>query len=176
VADRPALVGSHMRPAGIGAGDPLATGLVASLSRPEGNTTGVTDLFPSIAGKWLELLKQCVPGLTRVAVVGNPDRLISERIDNYAAIAAQTGAPHRVEVVKLPVRNISEIESAVTAFAGKPDGGLIVLPPPFSNAERETINIRWAKKPSALALGLPWPLGDLVNRTVHLSPFSIRPT
>jgi putative tryptophan/tyrosine transport system substrate-binding protein len=56
----------------IGAGDPLATGVVASLSRPEGNTTGITDIFPSIAGKWLELLKECVPGLTRVAVVGNP--------------------------------------------------------------------------------------------------------
>jgi putative tryptophan/tyrosine transport system substrate-binding protein len=126
----------------LGAGDPLATGVVASLSRPEGNTTGVTDIFPSIAGKWLELLKDCVPGLTRVAVVGNPDRLISGLaiIDNYAAIAAQAGAPHRVEVVKLPVRNISEIENAVTAFAGKPDGGLIVLPPPFSNAELETIN------------------------------------
>jgi putative tryptophan/tyrosine transport system substrate-binding protein len=126
----------------IGAGDPLATGVVASLSRPEGNTTGATDIFPSIAGKWLELLKECVPGLTRVAVVGNPDRLVSGLaiIDNYAAIAAQAGSQHHVEVVKLPVRNISEIESAVTAFAGKPDSGLIVLPPPFSNAERETIN------------------------------------
>jgi putative tryptophan/tyrosine transport system substrate-binding protein len=92
----------------IGAGDPLATGVVASLSRPEGNTTGVTDIFPSIAGKWLELLKECVPGLTRVAVVGNPDRLISGLaiIDNYAAIAAQVGSQHHVEVVKLPVRNI----------------------------------------------------------------------
>jgi putative tryptophan/tyrosine transport system substrate-binding protein len=126
----------------MGAGDPLATGVVASLSHPEGNTTGVTEIFPSMAGKWLELLKECVPGLTRVAVVGNPDRLISGLaiIDNYAAIAAQAGSQHRVEVVKLPVRNISEIENAVTAFAGKPDGGLIVLPPPFSSAERETIN------------------------------------
>jgi putative tryptophan/tyrosine transport system substrate-binding protein len=125
----------------VGAGDPLASGLVASLSHPEGNTTGVTDIFPSITGKWLELLKECVPNLTGVAVIGNPDRLISElRIDDYAAIAAQAGFQHRVEVVKLPVRNISDIESAVTAFAGRPDGGLIVLPPPFSNAERETIN------------------------------------
>jgi putative tryptophan/tyrosine transport system substrate-binding protein len=126
----------------MGVGDPLATGVVASLSRPEGNTTGVTDIFPSIAGKWLELLKECVPGLTRVAVVGNPDRLISGLaiIDNYAAIAAQAGSQHHVEVVKLPVRNISEIENAVTAFAGKPDGGLIVLPTPFSDPERETIN------------------------------------
>jgi putative tryptophan/tyrosine transport system substrate-binding protein len=126
----------------VGAGDPLASGLVESLSRPEGNTTGVTDIFPSIAGKWLELLKECVPGLTRVAVIGNPNRLISElRIDNYAATAAEAGFQHRVEVVTLPVRNISDIESAVTAFAGRPDGGLIVLPPPFSNAERETSTV-----------------------------------
>jgi putative tryptophan/tyrosine transport system substrate-binding protein len=126
----------------IGAGDPLAAGLVASLSRPEGNTTGVTEIFPSIAGKWLELLKQCVPGLTRVAVVGNPDRLSFglTTIDTYAATVAQAGWQPRVEVVKLPVRNISEIENGITAFARRPDGGLIILPIPFSEAEREAIN------------------------------------
>jgi putative ABC transport system substrate-binding protein len=57
----------------VGAGDPLTTGLVASLSRPGGNTTGVTDIFFSIAGKWLELLRECVPGLSRVAVVFSAD-------------------------------------------------------------------------------------------------------
>jgi putative tryptophan/tyrosine transport system substrate-binding protein len=53
----------------VGAGDPLTLGIVASLARPEGNTTGVTDIFPSIAAKWLELLKEAVPDVSRVALI-----------------------------------------------------------------------------------------------------------
>jgi putative ABC transport system substrate-binding protein len=58
----------------VGAGDPLSQGIVPSLSHPGGNTTGVAVLFSGLGGKWLELLKECVPSLTRVALVADPER------------------------------------------------------------------------------------------------------
>jgi putative ABC transport system substrate-binding protein len=121
----------------VGAGDPLALGLVKSLSRPEGNTTGITDIFPSISGKWLELLRECVPGLARVALIFNPIILTSST--PYDA-AVQAGAKYGVHVTKNPVRNADEIERTVTAFAAEPGGGLIVLPPALLGPERQLLN------------------------------------
>jgi putative tryptophan/tyrosine transport system substrate-binding protein len=120
-----------------GAGDPLAVGLVKSLSRPEGNTTGVTDIFPSIAGKWLELLRECVPSLKRVGLIFNPDILTYST--PYDA-AVQAGAKFGVQVSKTPFRNADEIERAVTAFAADPGGGLIVLPSAPLPPERQVLN------------------------------------
>jgi putative tryptophan/tyrosine transport system substrate-binding protein len=120
----------------MGAGDQLASGLVQSLSHPDGNTTGITDIFPSIAGKWLELLKQCVPTLARAALVLNPDRANASTIEP----AAKAGASLGVKVIETPVRNANDIEYRIEAFAAEPDGGLIVLPPPFLPAERQLIN------------------------------------
>ena len=64
----------------VGAGDPLALGLVKSLSRPEGNTTGVTDIFPSIAGKWLELLRDCAPNFEESGFCSTPISLPLPRL------------------------------------------------------------------------------------------------
>jgi putative ABC transport system substrate-binding protein len=121
----------------VGAGDPLAVGLVKSLSRPEGNTTGVTDIFPSIAGRWLELLRECAPNLTRVGLVFNPNILTSST--PYEA-AVQSGAKFGVEVSKAPFRNVDELERAVRALAAEPGGGLIVLPPAPLPPERQVLN------------------------------------
>ena len=121
----------------VGAGDPLAVGLVKSLSRPEGNTTGVTDIFPSIAGKWLELLRECVPSLTRVGLIFNPDILTYS--SPYEA-AVQAGTKLGVQVTKIPFRSAGEIERAVTAFAADPGGGLIVLPSAPLPSERKVLN------------------------------------
>jgi putative tryptophan/tyrosine transport system substrate-binding protein len=124
----------------VGAGDPLASGLVASLSRPEGNTTGVTDIFPSIAGKWLELLKASAPDLARVALVFNPDTSTPVFLKTIEAAAIDAGALSGVRAVKMPVRNVAEIERAVPDFAAEPNGGLIIVPPQPSGPEREAIN------------------------------------
>jgi putative ABC transport system substrate-binding protein len=121
----------------LGAGDPLSNGLVASLAHPEGNTTGVTDIFPSIAGKWLELLKECVPRLARVALIFNPD--VSGPMF-LGAIQAAVQASSGVNATWMPVRNAGEIARAIAAFVEAPDGGLIVLPPPFLAPERQVIN------------------------------------
>jgi putative tryptophan/tyrosine transport system substrate-binding protein len=120
----------------VGAGDPVAGGLVRSLSRPEGNTTGVTNLFPSIGGKWLELLKEAVPRVARVALVFNPD-IAGE---NYYASIEAAAAQYAVTIIRAPFRGATELENAISAFATEPNGGLIVLPPVPVGTNRALIN------------------------------------
>jgi putative tryptophan/tyrosine transport system substrate-binding protein len=120
-------------------GDPVAGGLVQSISRPEGNTTGVTNLFVSLAEKWLELLKEAAPRMKRVAVLVEVDSagpLQANYINLIEAGAARTA----VTVSRLPVRSTAEIERAIQAFAAEPDGGLIVLPPGHVLSDRLAIN------------------------------------
>jgi hypothetical protein len=109
-----------------GVGDPVSGGLVASISRPEGNSTGITNLFPSVAGKWLELLKEVAPGVARVALVFNPELSSGTYFASIEAAAAQ----YAVTAIRAPVRDAAEIDRAVEAFAAEPNGGLMVLPPP----------------------------------------------
>jgi putative ABC transport system substrate-binding protein len=104
--------------------DPVGAGFVASLARPGGNATGFTVYEYSLSGKWLELLKQIAPGVTRVLVFRDPT--IASGIGQFAAI--QAVAPSlRMDIAPADVREAGEIERAVTAFAGQPNSGLIVL-------------------------------------------------
>ncbi|HWY76355.1 MAG TPA: ABC transporter substrate-binding protein, partial [Verrucomicrobiae bacterium] len=102
--------------------DPVGSGYVASLSKPDGNATGFTQFEFSIAGKWLELLKQIAPHLTRVAVLRDVN------LEGTAQFAATQSAapPFGVELTPVSVREPTEIERGVNAFAARPDGGLIV--------------------------------------------------
>jgi len=103
--------------------DPVAGGFVDSLARPGGNATGFMLFEYSISGKWLELLKQIAPGVTRVAVLGNRDT--STGPAQFGVIQAVAPAL-RVEVSSINKRDASEIERAITAFARSSNGGLIV--------------------------------------------------
>jgi len=103
--------------------DPVGAGFVESLSRPGGNATGFMLFEYSISGKWLELLKQIAPAVTRVAVFGDPDT----PTDPAQFGVIQAVAPSlRVEVSAFNKRDANEIERAVTAFAASPNGGLIL--------------------------------------------------
>jgi len=103
--------------------DPVAGGFVESLARPGGNATGFMLFEYSISGKWLELLKQIAPGVTRVAVLGDPD--IPTGPAQFGVI--QAVAPSlRVEVSAFNKREANEIERIITTFARSPNGGLIV--------------------------------------------------
>jgi putative ABC transport system substrate-binding protein len=103
--------------------DPVGGGLVASLARPGGNATGFTALEYGTSGKWLELLKQIAPGLTRVAVLRNP--AIPSGSGQFGAI--QAVAPLLgVEASPIDHRDAGELERAVTAFARGSSSGLIV--------------------------------------------------
>ena len=104
------------------AGDPVGAGLVDSLARPGGNATGFLSTEYSLSGKWLELLKEIAPDVTRVAVLRDPTN--SSGIAQFGVIQAM--APSlRVEVSPINVRDAVDIERAVTAFAHPANGGLI---------------------------------------------------
>jgi putative tryptophan/tyrosine transport system substrate-binding protein len=103
--------------------DPVGAGYVDSLARPGGNATGFTSFEYAIAGKWLELLKEIVPNVKRVAVLR--ESAIVAGPAQFGAI--QTVAPSfGVELLPVDVRDAGEIERAITAFARSPNGGLIV--------------------------------------------------
>jgi putative tryptophan/tyrosine transport system substrate-binding protein len=107
-------------------GDPVANGVVKSIARPEGNTTGITNLFPSIAGKWVELLKDAVPRIARVALVFDPELPATEI---YMAVIEAAATAIAVKVIRTPVLDVVELERAIDAFAAETNGGLIVIPP-----------------------------------------------
>jgi putative ABC transport system substrate-binding protein len=107
----------------VGVPDPVGAGFVESLARPGGNITGFTPYEYGIGAKWLELLKQSAPGVTRVAVLR--DAAITAGIGMWGAI--QSVAPSfGVELRPIDVRDAGEMERALAAFAGSPNGGLIL--------------------------------------------------
>jgi putative ABC transport system substrate-binding protein len=116
--------------------DPVGAGFVDSLARPGGNATGFIAFEYSLSGKWLELLKQIAPGLTRVAVLRNA--ATASGPGQFGVI--QAVAPSlRVEVNPVNVRDAGEIERAVAAFARSPNGGLIVAASADATLHRDLI-------------------------------------
>jgi putative ABC transport system substrate-binding protein len=103
--------------------DPVGAGFVNSLARPGGNVTGFLSFEYSLGAKWLELLKEIAPGVTRVAIVRDPAQ--SAGPGQFGAIQAAASSL-RLEVSPLNTRDPTEIERAVAAFARSPNGGLIV--------------------------------------------------
>ena len=120
----------------VNVADPVGAGLVESLARPGGNATGFMQSEYGLSGKWLELLKQIAPDVTRAAVLRDPTLTVG--IGQFAAI--QSVAPSvGVEVSAMSVRDAAEIERAVTAFARAPSGGLIVTSSALAVRHRELI-------------------------------------
>ena len=112
----------------VGASDPVESGFVTNLRRPGGNITGFQNFETAIGGKWLDLLKEIAPGVRRVAFVHDP--AISANVSFvHAAEAASTSLS--MTLTAAPVRNIADVELALTAFAKEPNGGLILAPAPF---------------------------------------------
>jgi putative tryptophan/tyrosine transport system substrate-binding protein len=121
--------------------DPVGSGYVASLAKPDSNATGFTQFEFSMGGKWLELLKQITPTLKRVAVLREVN---VEGAAQFAAI--QSAAPSfAVELTPVSVRDPSEIERGIDAFAVRPDSGLIVTASAYAAVHRDLIVARVAK-------------------------------
>jgi len=116
--------------------DPVGAGFVASLARPGTNATGFLLYEYGISGKWLELLKQIAPGVSRVAVLRDPTATAG--IGQFAAIQA-VAPPFGVELTPIDVRDVGEVERAVTTFARVSDGGLIVTGSPAQAVHRKVI-------------------------------------
>ncbi len=116
--------------------DPVGAGFVDSLARPGGNATGYLMFEYGISVKWLELLKQIAPGVTRAAVIRDP--AVTAGIGQFGAIQA-VAPSFGVEVSPVNVRDAGEIERAVAAFARSPNGGLIMTASALSVVHRDLI-------------------------------------
>jgi putative tryptophan/tyrosine transport system substrate-binding protein len=117
--------------------DPVGPGFVANLARPGGNITGFLIFEFSMGGKWLETLKQAAPNVKRVALIFNPQT--APFSESFVRVVQAAAPAFTVETVSAMVRDEAELESVVASFAGKPDGGLIVLPDIFNTSHRDTI-------------------------------------
>lgn len=118
------------------AGDPVGAGFVDTLARPGGNVTGFLNFEYSNSAKWLELLKQIAPGVTRVAVLRDPT--LATGIGQFGVIQ-NAAASFKVEVVPVNLRAMEDIARGVANFAQKPYGGVITTANPFAIAHRKEI-------------------------------------
>jgi putative ABC transport system substrate-binding protein len=117
--------------------DPVGTGFVQSFPRPGGNVTGFTNIEPTMASKWLELLKEIAPRVARVAFLFNPATApYAESYLNPFRVAAASLA---LEASAVPVRNTSELEAAIAAQARTPNGGLVLMNDSFLVTHRAKI-------------------------------------
>jgi len=115
--------------------DPVTAGVVQSLARPGGNLTGFTNFEPSIASKWLELVKRIAPNITRVAYLFNPDTA-----PLFYARAVEIAAPvSSVKSFAAAVHNAAEMEHVIEQFARESDSALLVLPDLFTATHRQSI-------------------------------------
>ena len=114
----------------------VAGGFVASLARPGGNMTGFTPFEYPIAGKWLALLKQAAPGLSRVALMGDPN---NHNYRGFWGPFETTAQGLAIQPLKLPVGSAAEIEKGLEDLAAAPGGGVVVSAATFSLAHRELI-------------------------------------
>jgi putative tryptophan/tyrosine transport system substrate-binding protein len=117
--------------------DPVGSGFVASFPQPGGNVTGFTNIEPTMAGKWLELLKEIAPSVARVALLFNP--ATAPYAEYYLGPFKAAAASLALEMIAAPVRDTSELESAIAAQARAPNGGLVVMTDSFLVAHRAEI-------------------------------------
>ncbi len=122
--------------------DPVSTNFVASFPRPGGNVTGFITMEPTMAGKWLELLKEIAPRVARVAFLFNP--ATAPYFDYYLVPFKAAAASVAIEVAAIPVRDRSEFEAVIAAQARAPNSGLVVMPDPYTVTHREEIT-RWRR-------------------------------
>ena len=119
--------------------DPVGSGFVESFARPGGNITGFTNfLEPSLAGKWVHLLKEISPGVTRVAILFHPQLAASGGM-YFVRPAEAAAAALSIEAIHMPVQTAADIERAIDAFARAPGGGLIAPPDATTLPNRDLI-------------------------------------
>ncbi len=125
-----------------GVANPIGSGFVASLSRPGGNLTGLLQYEEGITGKWLAMLKEIAPNLTRAALFANPRTAAFD----YFVQSAKGAAPSlAIDLLPTPVDNAADIERAIKTLALEPNGGL-VLPPDTSTVVHRNLIIMLAAR------------------------------
>jgi putative ABC transport system substrate-binding protein len=120
----------------VNVGDPVASGIVARLDRPNGNITGFGILEATLGGKWLELLSEIAPGLKRAAIMFNPD---TSPTSAYMPSLETAARSLKVVPITAPIQSDAEIETATNALGREPGGGLVVMPGPWMSVHRAPI-------------------------------------
>jgi putative ABC transport system substrate-binding protein len=121
-----------------GVGDPSANGIIKNIAHPEGNITGITNLFASVGGKWLELLKQAFPKIETVGLIYNT-QLNAVPGGYYISSVEEAARALTIKLIKLPYQDAVDVTHGIDEFAAEPNRGLIVLPPPATPANRAVI-------------------------------------
>jgi ABC-type uncharacterized transport system substrate-binding protein len=121
----------------MGIGDPVVQGFVTSLARPGGNVTGFTGFEFTLGGKWIGLLKEMTPAITRVTYIFHPE--IGPFYPLWVGSVEAAAVAASIELTAVPIRAVADIERAVGAIAGQPNGGLIVQPDSYTIANRKLI-------------------------------------
>ncbi len=117
--------------------DPIGSGFVANFPRPGGNVTGFTNIEPTMAAKWPELLKQVAPRVTRMAFLFNP--ATAPYAESYLGPFKRAATALALEAIAAPVRNTSELESTIAAQARTPNGALVVMTDSFLVTHRAEV-------------------------------------
>jgi len=117
--------------------EPVTQGFVESLAHPGGNITGFTNLEPTLGAKWLELLKEIAPSVTRVALMSNPD--IAPYTILFSRSAEAAAQKIDVALIAAPVHEPAEIEAVLTMLGRQPGSGLVLFPDLFTTAHRKLI-------------------------------------
>jgi putative ABC transport system substrate-binding protein len=117
--------------------DPLGRGFVNSLGRPGGNASGFLNFEFPMGGKWLETLKEAAPTVKRAALLYNPQT--APFGNSFVQVISAAAPGLRIDAVATPVQDRAELATKLAAFAGQPDGGIIVLPDLFNTTHREEI-------------------------------------
>ena len=150
-------------------GDPIGSGFVASFPQPGGNVTGFVVTEGSLGGKWVELLKEIAPRVTKVAFLFNP--VTAPFAEIYLIPFKTAAASFAMEAITVPVHDRSELESAIAAQAREPNGGLIVMPESFTTAHRVEITSLAARYrlPAVYTYRFFTVLGGLLSYGVDLT-------
>jgi putative tryptophan/tyrosine transport system substrate-binding protein len=121
----------------VGVSDPVAAGYVASFAHPGGNITGFVFFEPAMVGKWLGVLKEIAPALSRVGFMVNPE--VSPHYQNYFSVFTSVAPKFKVEPIRCFAARASEIEEQIEALARLPNSGLLVAPDTFTALNRQLI-------------------------------------
>jgi len=119
--------------------DPVGDGFVASFSRPGGHLTGFTTFDAEILGKWLSLLKESAPQVTRAALMFNPRTAPFSKSEFQRPLFEQAARRLALEPMMLPVNDVAQMKTSMASFARDPGGGLVVMPDAFLLANRAAI-------------------------------------
>ena len=119
--------------------NPVGSGLIASLARPGGNVTGFSNFEPAMAGKWLELLREIAPDVTRVAAMFDRTNVLNAEYAEFALTAEKLAPSFHLQYTAAPVSNAVDVQEAICLSTREPNSGLIVMGGTVTSANRETI-------------------------------------